>query len=256
MICGGGGDRTLSKSFYGMLFRLGDFDSHGVDCPFPFAHKGRYFMTYVGYDGTGYRTGLASSDDLKSWQKEGLILDRGPAGSPTEFNVALTSILRDNELYGPGTLRKADGRFVGTYHAYPTAGYEAGAAIIGLCFSDNLTNWEVSEPILTADPNCAWEAGGLYKSWLMEHDGTYYLFYNAKDLGKKWHEQTGVATSRDLMRWDRSPMNPLAAQWTERCVRRNLCLRSRGAPGQGAVGHVLLRHGRRYSFARGHRLLQ
>ena len=171
-------------------------------------------MTYIGWDSAGYRTGLASSTDpehgLEHWQKEGLILDRGPAGSVTQYNAALTCILRDNELFGPATLKKINGRFVGTYHAYPEPGYEQGAAVIGLCYSDDLRKWDLGAPILKPDPNCAWEAGGLYKSWLMEHEGTYYLFYNAKnDLPRGWVEQTGVATSRDLVKWERSPLNPI-----------------------------------------------
>src|SRR5690242_13019179 len=33
------------------------FDSRAVDCPFLFHHGGRYYMTYIGWDGTGYQTG-------------------------------------------------------------------------------------------------------------------------------------------------------------------------------------------------------
>lgn len=191
-------------------WRKGQFDSHAVDCPFPFFHEGRYWMTFVGWDGVGYRTGLASSTNLLEWKKEGLILDRGAKGTATEFNVALTSILRDNELFGPGTLTRVDGRFVGTYHAYPERGYEAGAAVIGICSSPDLHTWQVGAPVLWPDPTCAWEAGGLYKSWLMEHGGTYYLFYNAKDhTDGSWIEQTGFATSRNLIQWERHPGNPV-----------------------------------------------
>jgi predicted GH43/DUF377 family glycosyl hydrolase len=192
--------------------KSGTFDSQAVDCPFPFFHDGQYWMTYVGWDGTGYQTGLASSDDLRNWKKEGLLLGRGPTGSVTEYNAALTCILRDNELFGPGTLKPVDGRFVGTYHAYPQPGYEAGPAVIGLCFSDDLRSWDVPPPVLEPDPSCEWEAGGLYKSWLMESDGTYYLFYNAKDHADKsipWTEQTGFATSTDLIHWKRHPGNPV-----------------------------------------------
>src|SRR5690349_3032291 len=52
------------------------FDSRSVDCPFVFHHDGRYWMTYVGFDGTGYQTGLASSDGLLAWNKEGCVLRR------------------------------------------------------------------------------------------------------------------------------------------------------------------------------------
>ena len=190
----------------------GAFDSHGVDSPFLFSHDGKFWMTYVSFDGMGYQTGLASSDDLLSWKKEGLLLGRGPKGSVTEYNVALTCILRDNELFGPGTLKRVNGQFVGTYHAYPEPGYEIGPAVIGLCFSEDLRSWDVHPPVLEPDLSCEWEAGGLYKSWLMESDGIYYLFYNAKNRTREadpWTEQTGFATSTDLVNWERHPGNPV-----------------------------------------------
>jgi len=204
--------KKQNKLLVAPSYKNGTFDSHGVDCPFLFFHDGKYCMTYVGWDGTGYQTGLASSDDLLNWRKEGLLLGRGPKGSVTEYNVALTSILRDNQLFGPGTLKRVDGKFVGTYHAYPNPGYEAGPAIIGLCFSDDLRTWDVRPPVLEPDPSCEWEAGGLYKSWLMESDGTFYLFYNAKNKVAKpvrWTEQTGFASSTDLVHWTRHPANPV-----------------------------------------------
>ena len=193
-------------------YKKGEFDSHAVDCPFPFFYDDKFWMTYVGWDGLGYQTGLASSDDLLNWKKEGLLLGRGTKDSVTEYNAALTSILRDNQLYGPGTLKRVDGKFVGTYHAYPKPGYEAGPAVIGLCFSDDLRSWDVRPPVLEPDPTCEWEAGGLFKSWLMESDGTYYLFYNAKNKPSQsipWTEQTGFATSTDLVHWTRHPANPV-----------------------------------------------
>jgi predicted GH43/DUF377 family glycosyl hydrolase len=193
--------------------RAGAFDMNAVDSPFLFAHGGKFWMTYVGWDGVGYQTGLASSTDLVAWTPEGLILGRGAAGSPTAYNAALTGILRDNALHGPATLRRVGGKYVGTYHAYPDPGYEAGPAVIGLCSSSDLRTWEAGEPILRPEPGNPWEAGGLYKSWLMEADGIYYLFYNAKtktpDGAWPWFEQTGVATSRDLVHWQRHPANPV-----------------------------------------------
>jgi predicted GH43/DUF377 family glycosyl hydrolase len=191
-------------------FQPGSFDSHAVDCPTLFSHGGSCWMTYVGWDGTGYRTGLAKSADLLHWEKQGMILDRGPAGSITQYNAALTGILRENDLYSPGTLKQFNGRFVGAYHAYPNPGYEEGAAVIGLCYSQDLFHWEVGETILYPDPAWEWESGGLYKSWLMEDGGEYYLFYNAKNKTYgSWIEQTGMAHSSDLVHWQRSPLNPL-----------------------------------------------
>lgn len=191
-------------------YKKGAFDSHAVDCPFPFYHEGKYWMTYVGWDGTGYQTGLASSDDLLNWRKEGLLLGRGPKGSVTEYNAAITCILRDNALFGPGTLKRVNGRFAATYHAYPNPGYETGPAVVGLCYSDDLRSWDIQPPVLAPDPSCEWEAGGLYKSWLLESEGVYYLFYNAKNrTNGPWVEQTGLATSRDLVHWERFRGNPV-----------------------------------------------
>jgi predicted GH43/DUF377 family glycosyl hydrolase len=168
-------------------------------------------MLHIGFDGTGYRTGIASSDDLVHWKKEGLLIDRGPKGSVTEFNVALTWIVRDNTLFGPGTLKKVQGRYLGTYHAYPKPGYEAGPAVIGLCWSDDLKHWTLDPPCMHAsDPGAGnWERGGLYKSCLVEHEGVFYLFYNAKTADSPWKEQTGVALSKDLKTWQRVSDNPL-----------------------------------------------
>jgi len=187
------------------------YDALAVDCPFLFRHEGRYWMTHIGFDGVGYRTGLAVSDDLLHWEKLGLLVDRGPQGSVTEFNVALTWIVRDNALFGAGELKAVDGRYLGTYHAYPRPGYEVGPAAIGLCRSDDLRHWTFEKPFLQASDADAgdWGRGGLYKSCLVEHDGIYYMFYNAKTPDAPWAEQTGLVTSPDLRTWQRHDGNPV-----------------------------------------------
>lgn len=186
------------------------FDSRSVDCPFVFQHEGMFYMTYIGWDGDGYQTGLASSSDLVQWRKLGSILRRDPNSPITRHNVAMTWVLRENALRSPGRLRKVRGRFLGVYHAYPKPGYESGPAVIGLCWSDDLRRWEVEPPCLRPGEGTAWERGGLYKPCLVEHGGTYYLFYNAKDDRERgWREQTGVATSTDLKTWKRHEGNPV-----------------------------------------------
>jgi predicted GH43/DUF377 family glycosyl hydrolase len=203
------------------------FDSRFVDCPFVFRHQGRFYMTYIGWDGTGYQTGLASSADLTSWKREGCILRRDPSSPITRYNIALNWILRRNDLRSPGDLKQVRGRFLGVYHAYPNAGLEEGPAVIGLCWSDDLMHWEIEAPCLRPEDGTGWENGGLYKPCLLEHRGTYYLFYNAKtkklpqEQGGGWREQTGVATSTDLKDWQRYPQNPIIANggpgsWDER----------------------------------------
>jgi predicted GH43/DUF377 family glycosyl hydrolase len=186
------------------------FDSRSTDCPFLCRDGGLFYMTYIGFDGTGYQTGLASSRDLVEWQKLGAILRRDPNSPITRYNVAMNWILRENALRSEGRLRKVRGRFLGVYHAYPNAGYESGPAVIGLCWSTDLRNWEVEPPCLTPAEGAEWERGGLYKPCLVEDHGTYYLFYNAKnDRPRGWREQTGVAISTDLKNWKRHEGNPI-----------------------------------------------
>lgn len=199
----------------------GAFDSRAVDCPFVFEHGGSFYMAYVGFDGTGYQTGLARSRDLVRWQRLGCILRRDPTSDVTRYNVAMNWIVRETGLRSPGRLEKAGGQFLGVFHAYPNAGYESGPAVIGLCRSSDLMNWRIGDIVLRPEDGAEWERGGLYKPCLLRHGGTFYLFYNAKTPERRWHEQIGVATSTDLERWTRHPGNPIvrnggAGSWDER----------------------------------------
>jgi predicted GH43/DUF377 family glycosyl hydrolase len=193
----------------------GSFDCKSVDDPFVFYHEGAFKMLYIGFDGIGYQTGLATSNDLIHWERVACVARRDPNSRYTRFNVALSCIVREEELHSPGRLRKVRGRYLGAWNAYPRAGYEAGPAVIGLAWSDDLLHWELTEPILFPQDGAPWEHGGLYRPNLVEYKGVFYLYYNAKtDLlpkreGGGWREQSGVATSRDLKRWTRYAGNPI-----------------------------------------------
>lgn len=189
--------------------KRGSFDELAVDIPFVFTHERAFFMTYVGFDGEGYRTGLARSDDLVDWHRVRLILDRDESDRYTGHNIAMTSILRENDLFSPGRLKSVDGRYLGVWHAYPEPGYEEGPAVIGLAWSDDLMHWERTAPIVYPEDGAAWERGGLYKPYICEDDGLYYVYYNAKTEQVPWKEQIGVATSPDLVTWTRHTGNPL-----------------------------------------------
>ena len=188
----------------------GSYDSEAVDCPFVFRLGRKFYLTFVAFDGTGYQTGLAISDDLVHWRKRGAILRRDPSSPVLKYNVAMNWIMRENGLHSPGDLVKVDGQFLGAYHAYPSEGYEQGAAVIGLCRSKDLLNWKPEPPVLRPEDGAPWENGGLYKPCLLGYQGTYYLFYNAKNQTEgNWHEQTGLALSRDLRNWERYSGNPI-----------------------------------------------
>jgi len=191
------------------------FDGKTVDDPFVFLHQGAFHMLYIGSDGTGYQTGLARSSDLVHWERVACVARRDPNSKYTRYNVALSCIVREAGLTSQGKLKKVHGRYLGAWNAYPNAGYEEGAAVIGLAWSDDLLQWELTDPILFPADGAPWEHGGLYRPNLIEEAGVFYLYYNAKTDPKKnapggaWHEQSGVATSRDLKHWTRYAGNPI-----------------------------------------------
>jgi hypothetical protein len=192
-----------------------DFDGISVDDPIVFRASGRFHMLYIGFDGTGYQTGLATSTDLIQWTRTALVGPRDPSSQYTRYNLAISSILRNKNLHGAGEALKVDGQYLAAWNAYPGSGYEEGAAVIGLARSHDLLHWSLTEPILSPADGAPWEHGGLYRPDLLLDRGTYYLYYNAKtdnlpkSEGGGWHEQTGVATSTDLKSWTRYAGNPI-----------------------------------------------
>ncbi|WP_409342532.1 hypothetical protein [Paenibacillus sp. MBLB4367] len=200
----------------------GAFDSIAVDVPFVFYHRNRFYMTYVGFDGIGYQTALATSENLTDWSPQGVILGRKEGDSWDRIGAAGTWILKEsNDLYDLPTLKKIDNRYWMVYHAYPSSGYEEGAAEMGLawCEDEDLLEWHTLEhPVFSWKEGTDWEKGGLYKACLIEFEEKFYMFYNAKDLTSRgWIEQTGVAVSDNLLHWERHEHNPVlevtAGRW-------------------------------------------
>ncbi|MBS5523112.1 MAG: hypothetical protein KHX56_12685 [Clostridiales bacterium] len=188
--------------------RAGAFDEKGVDIPFVFMHHGQYYMMYTGFDGIGYQTALAVSDDLLNWRHEAIILKRSlNSGRWDQKSVAGTWIIKESDrLYDIPKLKKIAGKYWLAYHAYPGEGYEEGPAAIGLawCEDEDLKSWHrLSAPVLTCENGGEWEQGGLYKACIIQKDGLWYMFYNAKNREARWIEQTGAAVSADLLHWER-----------------------------------------------------
>jgi predicted GH43/DUF377 family glycosyl hydrolase len=215
--------RTPHKSGRALLrpsYRAGQPDSHSVDTPCLFWHHGRYRMFHNCFDGIGYRSGLASSDDLLNWDREGIVLERGEPGSITEFNAHITCVLRDPDLYSRGETRLVDNKLLGVWQAYPERGQEQGKGVIGIARGGGLCDWTLEASCLRPEDGAAWERGGLYKPNLIENNGRFYIFYNAKEvLDWPWHEQIGVAWSDDLVTWTRHPepvvANGNSGSWDE-----------------------------------------
>jgi hypothetical protein len=81
-----------------------------LDCPSVFRHGGRWCMVYISFDGSGYDTHLAASDDLMSWKPLGTILARGSGGWDSE-QLAGVIALQDCVWGGSYELQTFGGRF-------------------------------------------------------------------------------------------------------------------------------------------------
>jgi beta-xylosidase len=105
----------------------GTYNLCAVDCPVVFSHGGKFVMMHIGFDGIGYQTALAESDDLVNWRERGVILRRGSNMKWDSVGMAGTAILMEKDLYGGNKLIKWQGKYWIMYHAYPGEGYEAGS---------------------------------------------------------------------------------------------------------------------------------
>ncbi|MFV0504931.1 MAG: hypothetical protein ACK5LT_13345 [Lachnospirales bacterium] len=201
------------------------FDSMGVDIPFVFYHNGLFYMLHTGFDGRGYQSALATSENLIDWKFKGIILGRNNKSWNKNGGAATWIIKESDSIWDVPKLKKINNKYWMVYHAYPDTGYEAGPAEIGLawCDDEELLEWNYLEkPVFSWRDGGKWEQGGLYKACIIENNGVWHLFYNAKDTQERWIEQTGMAYSKDLFNWTRCKFNPIIKvnkeSWDERFV--------------------------------------
>ncbi len=202
-----------------------------IDCPTVFRENGRWYMTYVLYDGKGakdgrgYETWLAESDDLLSWRTLGRILPFRDGAWDANQRGGFPSLV-DTEWGGSYALQRFRGRRWMTYIGGAGTGYEAVNAPlhVGLAWTAGDPTkphaWEAADrPILSGEDDEAqwWERLTEYKSmvyWDREKrlGAPFVLYYNAgginPETGHKG-ERIGIALSDDMRRWRRYEGNPV-----------------------------------------------
>jgi predicted GH43/DUF377 family glycosyl hydrolase len=184
--------------------RPGDFDRDMVDCPQVLPWGEAWLMQYTGFDGERYHIGIAESDDLIHWERRGMILDAGAEGE------------WDHGSAGGGWLIRADGWWYLFYCGFPMPGYEVGPGQTGRAPPGPPRGRDIRHleklaqaPVLRPTPGEEWDSGGIYKAAVYRIEDRYWMFYNAKDKGDPWVEQTGLATSTDLLHWEKHRGNPI-----------------------------------------------
>lgn len=205
-------------------------NNYKMDCPTVFRKDGKWYMTYIiyngrtGNDGRGYETWMAESDDLLHWSTKGRILsfkentwDRSQRGG--------FPALPDITWGGSCELQPYKGKYWMTYIGGENSGYEAGPLSIGLAWIDkknigNTQEWESSDkPILSIqDKDAQWfENLTQYKSTIYwDKKKTlgvpFVMFYNAGGKNPETNlkgERIGIALSKDLKHWKRYAGNPV-----------------------------------------------
>lgn len=190
----------------------GDVKMTDVPTVFQLPDDPKWYLSFIGFDGMGYQSFIAESDDLVNWSNPRLAMGYGPEGGFDHGGVVLGAYLYESyDIRAPRTLKRKNGKFWSLYGSYPRqGGYELRPGYEGVAVSDDGLRWRRAkdEPILSIhqDDRGEWEKDCIYQPWLVEHDGRYYNFYNA---AKGQIEQIGLAFSDDLLEWRRHPQNPV-----------------------------------------------
>lgn len=180
----------------------GAFDSWRVECPMVIRWQDRWLMFYSAITRTGglddSTIGMAVSDDLVHWRDRRQVLRRGPEGAFDHGGISGPFVWGERD-----TLKMI-------YIGFPRLGYETRPGRHGLATSKDGVQWTKAEfnPVHDPGPKGSWNDECLYKTFIMKHDGRYWMFYNA--YGSQDHcEQIGLAFSDDLHRWTQHPENPV-----------------------------------------------
>jgi beta-fructofuranosidase len=86
-------------------------------------------------------------------------------------------------------------------------------ASVGHAVSRDLRNWRVLPDALHPGPEGVWDDGAIWTGSVVERDGTWYMLYTGINTRERQEEaivqRIGLATSTDLIRWEKHPQNPL-----------------------------------------------
>jgi Predicted glycosylase len=196
------------------------------DCPTIFRKNGKWYMSYFEFDGRGYQTHLAESDDLLHWKKLGQIFPFGPKGAWDENQRGGYVSLVDIKWGGGYKVNKFNNKYWMSYIGGDTPGYEQGDLGIGIATTDDVTalkEWTPlpNNPIFTPnDKNVSWWDNMVqYKNLVIEDKKKvsgyrFLMYYNArgdsmKTKEKRGAERIGLAVSNDMTHWQRYGKEPL-----------------------------------------------
>jgi len=208
---------------YGLVLTPPDA-SKKMDCPSVFRKGKNWFMTYLVYDGRGYETWLAKSDDLLHWEHMGKLMSFSDSTHWDDDQKAGYVALQDHTWGGSYAWNKYDGKYWMSYFGGSKKGYEAGLLSIGIAYTDKdpakVHEWKrLEKPVLMPTDKDVrwWENSTMYKSTVIwDKDKVtghpFVMYYNARGDSLKparGAERIGMAVSDDMVRWQRFRKGPV-----------------------------------------------
>jgi len=208
---------------YGLVM-VPDDNSKKIDCPTVFRKGDKWFMTYFIFDGRGYETWLAQSNDLLHWDNMGKVMAFTDTTDWDSNQKAGYPSLQDPEWGGSYKLEQFDGKYWMPYFGGNSRGYEKGLLSIGMAHTEKdpttVHLWDrQKEPIFMATDKDArwWENSTIYKTWvLFDRSRTtgypFVMYYNARGDSinpNRGAERIGMAVSKDMINWERFGTDPV-----------------------------------------------
>ena len=167
----------------GPVLTRGNWDSVDALNPSVIAHQGQLWNYYSGFDGKGWHTGLAISQDGFSWQRMGKVLS-AESGYIAANGAA---IVQGSEIF---------------YY------YQTGdTARIALARSMDGRNFRRESLVLDLGPYGSWDERGVADPYVIRQNNRLYLYYTGMDRARR--QRLGVAVSDDGTVWYKLRDNPI-----------------------------------------------
>lgn len=209
---------------YGLVIVPTD-NSYKMDCPSVFRKDGKWYMTYLIFEGRGYETWLAESDNLLDWKHLGKVMSFSKDTTEWDVNQKAGYIALQDPTWGGSYKWNAyDDKYWMSYFGGNTTGYEAGILSMGMAYTDELPTTphefkRLPKPVLRPNDEKAkwWDNSTMYKSSVIrdvekETGHEFIMYYNARGDSinpAKGAERIAMAVSNDMKTWKRYGDGPL-----------------------------------------------
>jgi hypothetical protein len=208
---------------YGLIL-VPESNSYKIDCPTIFLKDNQWFMSCIVFDGRGYETWLAKSNNLIDWEIMGKILSFSDTADWDSNQKAGYPSLINYKWEGDYAINTFEDKYWISYFGGNSRGYEKGLLSIGIAYTENdpstLHEWKrIRDPVLkSTDEDARWyDNSTMYKSSIIKDKKkltgySFVMYYNARGDSlnpERGAERISMAVSDDMVNWKRFGKEPL-----------------------------------------------